>query len=64
MTRYLSRSASHLKGRDALGHGMDGCEVEVQQPANLDLFEDPITKKYAPPYGGYCAYGVIYRTTW
>jgi YHS domain-containing protein len=46
-----------VKGQDALVHEWMGARWKFASAANRDLFKaDP--SKYAPQYGGYCAYGV------
>jgi YHS domain-containing protein len=46
-----------VMGQDNLAYEWMGAKWEFSSQANLDLFKaDP--KKYAPQYGGYCAYGV------
>jgi len=46
-----------VKGLDTLVHEWMGAKWKFSTAANLDLFKaDPA--KYAPQYGGYCAYGV------
>jgi YHS domain-containing protein len=45
------------KGQDALAFDYQGAKWKFASQAHLDLFKaDP--QKYAPQYGGYCAYGV------
>ena len=45
------------KGLDTLVYAWRGAQWKFASQANLDLFRaDP--EKYAPQYGGYCAYGV------
>jgi YHS domain-containing protein len=47
-----------VKGQDALGTEWMGAKWKFSSQANLDLFKaNP--EKYAPQYGGYCAYGVV-----
>ena len=47
-----------LKGQDALATEWMGAKWKFSSQANLDLFKaNP--EKYAPQYGGYCAYGVV-----
>ena len=44
-------------GSDELAHVHDGATYRFASQANLDAFKaDPA--KYAPAYGGFCAYGV------
>ena len=46
-----------VKGQDALSFSYIGAKWKFATLANLDLFKaNP--EKYAPQYGGYCAYGV------
>ena len=46
-----------VKGQDAYEHSWMGAKWKFSSQANLDLFKaDP--GKYAPQYGGYCAFGV------
>lgn len=46
-----------VKGRDDLVHEWMGAKWKFSSADNLALFKaDP--EKYAPQYGGYCAYGV------
>lgn len=45
------------KGQDAFVNEWNGAKWKFVSQANLDLFKaNP--EKYAPQYGGYCAYGV------
>lgn len=45
------------KGKDEFVHDWMGAKWKFVSQANLELFRaDP--EKYAPQYGGYCAYGV------
>ena len=45
------------KGQQQFAHDWMGAKWKFASQANLDLFKaDP--EKYAPQYGGYCAYGV------
>jgi YHS domain-containing protein len=46
-----------VKGQDALVYEWQGAKWKFSSQANLDLFKANPTK-YAPQYGGYCAYGV------
>lgn len=46
-----------LKGQDAFTHEWMGAKWKFASQANLDLFKAS-PEKYAPQYGGYCAYGV------
>jgi YHS domain-containing protein len=47
-----------VKGQDALATEWMGAKWKFSTQANLDLFKaNP--EKYAPQYGGYCAYGVV-----
>jgi YHS domain-containing protein len=46
-----------VQGQDNLVYEWMGAKWKFSSQANLDLFKaDP--EKYAPQYGGYCAYGV------
>jgi YHS domain-containing protein len=46
-----------VKGSDAFVHAWMGAKWKFASQAHLDLFKaEP--EKYAPQYGGYCAYGV------
>jgi hypothetical protein len=46
-----------VKGLDNLAHEWMGAKWKFSTQAHLDLFKaNP--EKYAPQYGGYCAYGV------
>jgi YHS domain-containing protein len=46
-----------VKGLDNLAYDWKGAKWKFATAANLDLFKaNP--EKYAPQYGGYCAYGV------
>ena len=46
-----------VKGQDRFTTEWKGAKWKFSSQANLDLFKaDP--EKYAPQYGGYCAYGV------
>ena len=46
-----------VKGLDSLVHDWSGAKWKFSTQAHLDLFKaNP--EKYAPQYGGYCAYGV------
>jgi YHS domain-containing protein len=46
-----------VKGQDTLVYEWMGAKWKFASQANLDAFKaDP--EKYAPQYGGYCAYGV------
>ena len=46
-----------VKGLDNLAYEWMGAKWKFSSQANLDLFKaNP--EKYAPQYGGYCAYGV------
>ena len=46
-----------VKGRDTFATDWMGAKWKFASQANLDLFKaNP--EKYAPQYGGYCAYGV------
>lgn len=53
---YFTQSKP-IKGSDAFVHEWNGAKWKFASQPNLDLFKaDPA--KYAPQYGGYCAYGV------
>jgi YHS domain-containing protein len=53
---YFTQSKP-VKGTDALATDWQGAKWKFSTQANLDLFKaNP--EKYAPQYGGYCAYGV------
>ncbi len=48
-----------VKGQDALATEWMGAKWKFSTQAHLDLFKaNP--EKYAPQYGGYCAYGVVH----
>jgi len=50
-----------VKGLDSLSFEWMGAKWKFSTQANLDLFKaNP--EKYAPQYGGYCAYGVAVDT--
>ena len=46
-----------VKGQDSLATEWMGAKWKFSSQANLDLFKAS-PEKYAPQYGGYCAYGV------
>ena len=46
-----------VKGQDALVYEWMGAKWKFASQAHLDLFKAS-PEKYAPQYGGYCAYGV------
>lgn len=46
-----------VKGSQALATAWNGAEWRFASKAHLDLFK-AAPEKYAPQYGGYCAYGV------
>jgi YHS domain-containing protein len=46
-----------VKGQDSLVHEWHGAKWKFSSQAHLDLFKAS-PEKYAPQYGGYCAYGV------
>ena len=46
-----------MKGQDAFTHEWMGAKWKFASQAHLDLFKAS-PEKYAPQYGGYCAYGV------
>jgi YHS domain-containing protein len=53
---YFTQNAP-VKGLDAYTYDYKGAKWKFASQANLDLFRaNP--EKYAPQYGGYCAYGV------
>lgn len=53
---YFTKSAP-VKGLDANVYEWKGAKWKFENQANLELFKaNP--EKYAPQYGGYCAYGV------
>ncbi len=47
-----------VKGQDALVTEWMGAKWKFSTQAHLDLFKAS-PEKYAPQYGGYCAYGVV-----
>ncbi|HOZ64504.1 MAG TPA: YHS domain-containing (seleno)protein [Burkholderiaceae bacterium] len=53
---YFTQNAP-VKGQDAHTHEWKGAKWKFATAANLDLFRNN-PDKYAPQYGGYCAYGV------
>ncbi len=46
-----------VKGQDGLAYEWMGAKWKFSSAANLELFKAS-PEKYAPQYGGYCAYGV------
>ena len=46
-----------VKGQDGLSTEWMGAKWKFSSQANLDLFKSS-PEKYAPQYGGYCAYGI------
>lgn len=46
-----------VKGQDALAYEWIGAKWKFASQSHLDLFKAS-PEKYAPQYGGYCAYGV------
>ncbi|MEO8542552.1 MAG: YHS domain-containing (seleno)protein [Betaproteobacteria bacterium] len=50
-----------VKGQDGLVTDWMGAKWKFSSQANLDLFKSN-PEKYAPQYGGYCAYGVTQGT--
>lgn len=46
-----------VKGQDRFVYAWQGAKWKFASRANLDLFTSN-PEKYAPQYGGYCAYGV------
>ena len=53
---YFTKSAP-VKGLDAHTYEWKGAKWKFSNQANLELFKNN-PEKYAPQYGGYCAYGV------
>jgi len=53
---YFTRNAP-VKGLDANTYEWKGAKWKFSTPANLELFKNN-PEKYAPQYGGYCAYGI------
>jgi len=53
---YLTQNAA-VKGQDAHTYEWKGANWKFSTAANLELFKSA-PDKYAPQYGGYCAYGV------
>lgn len=53
---YFTQSAA-VKGLDAHTFDYKGAKWKFSSAANLELFKGN-PEKYAPQYGGYCAYGV------
>lgn len=53
---YFTKNAP-VKGLDAYTYEWQGAKWKFSSQANLDLFKSN-PEKYAPQYGGYCAYGV------
>ena len=53
---YFTQNAP-VKGLDANTFEYKGAKWKFASQANLELFKDN-PEKYAPQYGGYCAYGV------
>ena len=47
-----------VKGQDGLSTQWMGAKWKFSSQAHLDLFKGN-PEKYAPQYGGYCAYGVV-----
>lgn len=48
-----------IKGQDALAYEWMGAKWKFASQAHLDMFKaNP--EKFAPQYGGYCAYGVAF----
>lgn len=53
---YFTEKKAH-KGKPEFSYAWQGAEWHFASQKNLDAFKaDP--EKYAPQYGGYCAYGV------
>ena len=53
---YFSQSEP-VKGKKDLSYRWNGSDWHFASQANLDAFQ-AAPEKYAPQYGGYCAYGV------
>lgn len=53
---YFTKNAP-IKGLDAHSYNYKGANWKFSNEANLQLFKSN-PEKYAPQYGGYCAYGV------
>ena len=53
---YFTKNAP-VKGLDAHTYEWKGAKWKFSNEANLELFKNN-PDKYAPQYGGYCAYGV------
>jgi len=53
---YFTQGAP-VKGSDKFSHQWRGATWRFASAANRDLFRES-PEKYAPQYGGYCAYGV------
>ena len=53
---YFTQNAA-VKGQDAHTYEWNGAKWKFSTAANLELFKSA-PEKYAPQYGGYCAYGV------
>ena len=53
---YFTQNAP-VKGLDANTYDYKGAKWKFASQANLELFKNN-PEKYAPQYGGYCAYGV------
>ena len=53
---YFTKNAP-VKGLDANTYEWKGAKWKFESQANLELFKGS-PDKYAPQYGGYCAYGV------
>ena len=53
---YFTKKAA-VKGLDAHTYEWKGAKWKFESQANLELFKGS-PEKYAPQYGGYCAYGV------
>jgi YHS domain-containing protein len=54
---YFTQNAP-VKGQDAHTYEWKGAKWKFATAANLELFKGN-PDKYAPQYGGYCAYGVV-----
>lgn len=53
---YFTQNAA-VKGQDAHTYEWRGAKWKFSTAANMELFKSA-PDKYAPQYGGYCAYGV------
>lgn len=58
----LEEGAKHVKGSDEFTHQYMGATWKFSSAENRDLFDaDP--ERYAPQYGGYCAFAVSHDFT-